>query len=51
MSDANTVIKQAALDWFQPDWRRAAGFGGYVLEKLTEAGFAVVTPGTSGEAR
>ncbi|QFG08927.1 hypothetical protein PBI_MALAGASYROSE_79 [Mycobacterium phage MalagasyRose] len=45
MSDANGVIKQAAIDWFGADWRRAAGFGGYVLQQLQGSGYHVVGTG------
>ena len=51
--DANGVIKQAAIDWFGADWRRAAGFGGYVLQQLGLAGYTVApvlnTPPTEKE--
>jgi hypothetical protein len=41
MSSANGVIKQAAIDWFDADWRRAAGFGGYVLQQLEASGYEI----------
>ncbi|OQW34530.1 MAG: hypothetical protein A4E20_10950 [Nitrospira sp. SG-bin2] len=42
MSDANSVIKQAAIDWFHPNWRQAEGFGAFVLNQLQAVGYEVV---------